>query len=587
MTEQTPEISAAKRQARETERLSSLVERALAGDRLAREQFETSVGLNAENFSYFASLWSSTSDRPKTLPRLFDPRRDTAGSEVFAYSTAVLPTRWRSHAPFWKYEELNPEWAKTARHATLWIRKMHAGSGTSLHRAGYLSEVQHVSRSHAPETRAKSTDLFVDIAGRSQSLAELQLKQAIAAVERGEYSRIRFQELVSPETIVSIEQLWSLEFDASGISYANYAEGSSRFTRLPPIVQQPIPTLDPDGELTLKRLAPGGHAFFGVQALAELFADEAGNSEDVVLAISNGEDLNAWPDPVLVGWMIENQIPIAMIATEKTAIDLKGGQLVFLGKDEPEELSLVEAAQAKSLGQQELFEKLGVSVGDSTAAFNTNLVLIHRGALRRKLREWIADVGEAAVWSAIRPDLIRNPKVQIDEDGVKREYVQLEGAMGSVFLNLDAMWRRRSREPLVHVLEISKEKRTSFFCPVKTGLDFVLLFHSDRFALEPNGWRLREKNPGRILNMQWPESIRIDLSDLMALTRGWSIADLDELSVRGLWDLSGAQLAGQVQLDNQTADRVVLSEIQEPSRFEDVRVVVDETGVKLFSIHQD
>ena len=75
----------------------------------------------------------------------------------------------------------------------------------------------------------------------------------------------------------------------------------------------------------------------------------------------------------------------------------------------------------------------------------------------------------------IAPDVILNPKEQIDARGERRVFTQLEGAMGSVYLNLDRLAREKLGSPVVHFLQVPKEHRSQFFAPIKTAFDFFPL----------------------------------------------------------------------------------------------------------------
>src|SRR5690606_20394889 len=130
--------------------------------------------------------------------------------------------------------------------------------------------------------------------------------------------------------------------------------------------------------------------------------------------------------------------------------------------------------------------------------FNANLSLYNHQVLGEKLRRLYEELGEDAFMDVVSPDLILNPKEQEDPDGEIRSYVQLEGAKGSVLLNLDRYWRNRYGEPLVHFVNVEPRDRTRFFSPVKVPFDFFMQFASDRFRFDEQKMELRDQRPGEL-----------------------------------------------------------------------------------------
>ena len=198
-----------------------------------------------------------------------------------------------------------------------------------------------------------------------------------------------------------------------------------------------VPTLNEQGALSLGRLAPGGHAFFAFEALwAALENKIPSTTGPLVSVIGNGEDLGSSPDPAMVGWMIEEKIAVAMITTEKTEVDLKGGQIALEKEGKLTHICLVEQAQAKTLGQLPLFEALGLKIKNpgQSAFFNTNVALFNYESLIPKMKKLADKLGLHQIFNLISPTLIENKKAQKESDGHTHSYRQLEGAMGSIFL---------------------------------------------------------------------------------------------------------------------------------------------------------
>lgn len=416
-----------------------------------------------------------------------------SNSDTLAYSTAISPKTLLDYLPTTRYENLKEsELLEFAKETTLVRRKMYAGIGSSIERKTHLMK-------HVPERKgelgAKATDLFFKIGDKRLSFAEAQILQGIRAVERKEYAKVVFEDLVSDETEGAVERVWDLKYSES--SYGAFVKSSPILERTKSVVQANLPTLTPDGKTSFNRVAPGGHGFFGFEMILQILNTRRSS----VAFISNGEDLAACPDPATVGWVVKENIPLCMVVTEKTEIDKKGGQLAVVAeKGSPKYVTLIETAQAKAGGQLNLFEELGLTVSKNSqsAYFNTNLALFNETILRERLVQLRDKVGEAKFFDAIAPDLIENWKEQTDKDGVKRKYLQLEGAMGSVYLNLDKLSREETGKPLVHFLLVSRNDRTKFFTPIKTAYDLYLQYYSGEYGWDPVRFCPIQKKSGQI-----------------------------------------------------------------------------------------
>jgi hypothetical protein len=247
-----------------------------------------------------------------------------------------------------------------------------------------------------------------------------------------------------------------------------------------------------------------------------------------------------------------------MVTTTKTKIDIKGGQLALV-KSDPVYITMIEKAQADVTGQSELFEKLGLRPGDHEAFFNTNVVLVNYNVLGPKIKKLVEAIGETEFMQIIAPDLIQNWKKQVDKDGVERQYLQLEGAMGSSVLNLDKYWREHFGEGLVHVLNVSAEKRTRFFSPIKSGFDFFMQIHSDKFGLDFETFRLVNKTPGHLPNVNLKDDFYKDVQNTLDSFVGAKIKHLEFLTMSGKVCLSGVELEGRVEINSPAPTMVRMS----------------------------
>lgn len=529
-------------------RLAQLGEEALRDSRAAQSLREW-MGLDAINFAYFLTRWRAFHS-PRTGGELFlhggpgDPPPDAQ----LAYSVATAPKELAAHLPWVAYEAIRtPENVEAGQRSVVWLKKMMAGTGSSLDRTEYLKKLDR------PTTLgAKGTDLFVPMEdGTHASLAELQILRSVRSALEGDFKEVLFHDIVGSETQQSIAALWEASARGQEGSYRQWIESLASTRHTGKSFQAHLPTVDEEGKLTYARHAPGGHGLFGLEELLLAARGDVPASKPVSV-IGNGEDLSAQPDSAMVGWMVKQSIPIAMITTTKTSVDKKGGQIAVVDAETPY-VTIVEVAQAEGMGQGELFQQLGLRAEDDIALFNTNMALFNHQQLVPKMKKLLAEVGEEGLMSALSPDLIRNPKKQVDPDGKTRTYTQLEGAMGSVLLTLDRFWRSHYGEPLVHFINVEPEQRTAFFSPIKTPFDFVMQFHSDRFSFNPDTFSMVDHCPGKIPRIALTGSPREpkyygSLHHTLRAFEGVRIREMESLEVRGKVHLPGARFAGQVQL---------------------------------------
>jgi hypothetical protein len=548
----------------------------------AREMLE----LDELNWSYFFCLYQRRFGQAKggaqARPlQIHEPGRDP-GDRSVVYPTAIAPPEMLRHLRRVEYREIaRPEagHAEVAKGAAIWVKKMQAGSGSSMTRTSYLAR-----RTGRPESAvkigAKGTDLFVDVPGGSIPIAEAQILQTLLDFQRGEVGEVIFHDIVSSETEESLRELWRKPSrpDPSK-TYAQLVAAMPGVSRFGESYQSFIPTVDESGQISFGRVAPGGHSLFAIDALRAAFREELRprTPRPLVAAISNGEDLSSAPDRHMIGYLVKHRVPIALVTTEKTPVDVKGG-IVSLLKDAEGNVSLtvLETAQAKEAGQLKLFESLQGSI-------STNMTLFNYDALVPLLTREVAEIGEDEFLRIISPDLIANVKEQKDRDGRTRKYTQLEGTMGSTIMNLDRYWRKKHGEPLVHLIDVDRRLRTEFFSPIKSAFDYFMQFHSDRFAFDADRMRLRNLRPGELplIALSDPatrDKFWADVENVLDAFRGASVRELDELSVEGPVGLAGAKLGGRVRIVNRAGRRVDLAAQLPDRRIADATVEIGADG---------
>lgn len=505
------------------------------------------------NFAYFSSLLErmfAAKGLGATKPlRIFDagvPGAAEDPSKLLAYPTEIAPPEMRSQLKSVDYDALRKQsdYAEAARTAAFWPKKMQAGTGSSMTRRSYVARIRGTPEEQV-RIGAKGTDLFVRLPGstRMASLAEIQILQAIRDHRAGLIGELVFQDVVSSETAESIEAIWKLPcLDDPSKTYDEIVRATPGLSRFERTFQSHLPTLDENLKISFNRLAPGGHALFFLDAIRAAYREELRppTKGPLVSAISNGEDLSATPDAAMIGWMVRERVPLALVMTAKTPIDVKGGTLSFVKEEDGfVRMTVLETAQAKEEGQQALFERLG-------GWLNTNMALINYAELAPRITKLVAEIGEDELMKIVAPDLIQNWKKQKDSDGVERRYLQLEGAMGSSIMNLDRYWRKRFGEPLCHFVMVSEERRTDFFSPIKSAFDFFMQFESDRFELDPVSLRLKNRRPGKLPLVTLKDPAYTDVQTVLDDFSGASILDLDELEVEGRKSFASQRLSGRV-----------------------------------------
>ncbi len=403
-----------------------------------------------QNFTYFQTLFEKYQENKQQRLLLKDEQNN---SHIIPYSIATESQKAVFHIE--DYENLETVNTKCLKDFGLLTCKMQAGLGTSVKRDDLLKK--YTSRA---DLGSKGTDLFIDYEGKTRSIAEVQLLYAEKDKEQFHY--IAFQNLINHETQHAVNEIWNYKHPRLDKTY-NEVFNSEQLKRYPEIYQLMMPTIDEENEISFDRVAPAGHGFLGFVELLNIFKEQESVKE--VMTIGNGEDLQSNPDTKILSWVIENEIPLTMITTTKLEKDKKGGQLALVEQETPY-VTIVEKAQAQKAGQLSYFEQLGLRAGDDKALFNTNIVVINKKALKDAFQKYLR-VSESEFMRIIAPDLIKNEK---EQNGKK--FIQLEGAIGSVILNLDKFFRTNYKKPLVSFLNLAPHNREKFFLPIKKREDF-------------------------------------------------------------------------------------------------------------------
>ena len=201
--------------------MNSLAQQALAnedGSSALRHQFQQLLDLDDLNFGYFFSLY-----KKKMTPRLreelvlHDVGSKAQPGQTVAYSTATAPRPLMSYLPHVQYRELvsSPKkYGDEAKHVVLWVKKMQAGTGSSMARMSYVADQLGISESEV-RLGAKGLDLFVeshsaDGLGQPKKChwQRYRFFQLVLDFKRGEYGGVVFHDIVGPETKDPVLALW-------------------------------------------------------------------------------------------------------------------------------------------------------------------------------------------------------------------------------------------------------------------------------------------------------------------------------------------------------------------------------------------
>lgn len=247
--------------------------------------------------------------------------------------------------------------------------------------------------------------------------------------------------------------------------------------------------------------------------------DTSNPDNPVIMTITNSDGINNVVDAKTIKWVRDNRIPMTMISTTRTLLDVKGGIIGLLKIRNKVLKWMVERGVAKGLGEEQLriFGEVGVNDDESTYGekgkqyFNTNSVVMNLSVLVPILEGLQKIVGREKYLELITPD----PIASIKGSG-ENQYWQVEGAMGTVILKLAGFIEGKIQEGdpafrdllktahFLRILNIAEDERFNFFMPVKFASD-VLLMNSDLF--EPNlaTGKLDYKGPKKVPALLFPD----------------------------------------------------------------------------------
>ncbi|MBU3910977.1 MAG: UTP--glucose-1-phosphate uridylyltransferase, partial [Candidatus Omnitrophica bacterium] len=480
----------------------------------------------------------------------------------------------------------DPANKEESRNVVLLCNPMDGGVGSSVARERYLAGIwQQIERTGKVRLGAKGTDLYfnVTLEGFDEQGAKVKTQQRISIIElkylrarhtASNYGRVIIRELVNEESAPFVKDFLDITYVLDRID-ARIPQDKKRTYRqiinqTPDleteedfIFQASLPTIDLETEeLTTENMLPGGHGQLGTMALYDILTAELPEGKTLVRAIYNGDGPNNFPDAYIAGWMARNKIPIVMISTTKVELDKKGGQIgVEFLEGGKSRIQLLERAQAIANGQEEWFYRIGLpgNVGDEGTPgaqyFNTNTALINYSVLKPFLIKLRTIIRDEKFNEIITPDLIKNIKSKRG-----KQFVQLEGALGSALLNLNGFIQTTDNEKvkalleeygltrILYIVNIDTEQRDNFFTPVKFSYDYWLYAYSDHFNVDPSVWQVENFKPGHVPGFESMDKYYEDVQNCIDALGNASTIGLDSLSIKGKVHLKDAILKGSVRI---------------------------------------
>jgi len=552
------------------------------------------LGVKGADLDYAASLYGRFKDK--------SPRHLSIGENFWPSALLTKEERERDLGivEYAKDIKGNKKYLNTALSTILTVHPMDAGLGSSVSRLDYLKmNWLRTGRKGMPQNGAKGTDLYFEVgfpdlyyevrfpsedAKATKALISImELKYLRLINEANNYEQVIINPVVNAESSKAVHDFFQITYlphrldrrdETVKKTYGEILSGNPKIVLSEQIAQNDLPTIDANtSQLTNDRKAPGGHGHIGSMILQEI-ADKTIGERDLhrVRAIYNGDGPNNTVSPEMVGFMVEEKAGIIMLSTTKTGVDIKGGIIGVekLGDSDSQIYSaqLFELAQARKSKQESVFYNMGLdtdklpevfhSIHESGKQyFNTNVVLINETLLSPFLKNLKDNMGKEEFAKIITPDLIENEK---EEEG--RKFVQLEGALGSVILNLnrfvanndEAMkqWKEISgSDQFLRIVNLNIDERTEFFTPIKYAFDFWMQAYSDHFAINPSTWRLENARPShlpKVSDSLVQNPYYMDVQNVVEAFGHASTLEVDSLDIKGEVKLKDAVLRGKVEI---------------------------------------
>ncbi len=488
------------------------------------------------------------------------------------------------------------KYKEAAKKAVEKINDLNGGIGKKVGREEYLAAVwEAIGRQGEVKLGAKSSDLYiiVELEGKIEyvSIAEAKLLYLIREAEKGTYKKIIVEELASEETIESIEELYDTVYlyhrmnegipEKEKKTYRDIFAESERLELRMPLTENTFPTINNKSEMfTEKVKMPGGHGVSGYNLIIRSLDEPVEEGE--VGVVYNQDGVNNRVTPELIGYAVEERIPVIMVGTERTEIDVKGGIFGLLLLKVAQGLRLgnvvktiIELNQAKNAGQEKEFNQAGLTEEmRGKQPFNTNTVVINYGVLVPFLKDVRDVLGEEKLYEILSPTII-------EEDSKDKMHTGLGGAIGSVMLNLAAyletidkqeieeekkeaikgLFKKHRISAILSIVNVGVDERIEFFTPVKTAFDFYLQFYTDYYRMNTKEWKLEANKP--VPPAASLSGYYDNVLNCFDAFKEASFINLESLKIEGKVNLQKAILKGKVEILSEHEEVIDLNKAKE------------------------
>lgn len=539
-------------------------------------------GISGADLRYASSLLDKYRKRDTTVIRIgenFIPSALLSQEDRPIYLGAV---------DFAEKLEGNQEYLRAAKDTNVTLHPLDAGIGSSVARREYLQQLWALTgRKGELRLGAKGTDLYFDVklpvvtdqkTQRERVLVSImELKWLRAIREADKYRKTVIRPVVNEESVEAVNDFLESTYlpdrldQRLNIPKRSHKEATTKHFGIEIgsfITQADLPNIDvATRQLSAERKSPGNHGQVGFMVLEEIMNSDFHGETPRVRALYNGDGTNNAVSAEMVGFTVKENAGIVMVTTTKMGIDLKGG-LIGIEKvqsadgNETKVVQICELAQAKKAGQEDIFYKMGLADDEKGKQyFNTNIALFNEKPLGQFLQTFRARIGEEEFLKIITPDLIENEKIQ---NGKK--FVQLEGALASVLLNLNRyvtnssvareLWQEISGgSQFLRIVNIDSQRRDRFFTPIKYASDFWLQAGTNHFEVDTKNWHLVNTRPGHLPTLSdafVQNPYYMDVANMFdALGTNTDVSHLDYLDIRGKIIARDAVWKGTVSIQSE------------------------------------
>jgi UTP--glucose-1-phosphate uridylyltransferase len=276
---------------------------------------------------------------------------------------------------------------------------------------------------------------------------------------------------------------------------------------------------------------PPGHGDIYIALVTSGMLDTLLEHGYEVAFVSNADNLGAVLDPLLLGYIVANELPFLMEVADRTAADRKGGHLARRISDG--RLILRESAQCPD-ADLDAFQDI-----ERHRYFNTNNLWVHLPSLKRRLAEQDGVMGLP---------MIRNSKTLDPRDATSPGVYQLETAMGAAIASFEG----------AGALRVPRTR----FAPVKT-CDDLLGVRSDAYVLTED-WRVmldpRRRYGVPVISLDARYYKLIDQMEGRFPDGPPSLLDCERLTVRGDVRFGcGVVCRGEVEVTNPEGKQIEIA----------------------------